>query len=303
MKISVSKPTDRQIEEALLGLDAAETRADIDVRADPRAQEILDRVLSAPVSPGVAGAAAQVPAGRRRVVRRVAAVGSVAALVAVGSVAAPRLGGGGEALAWSATPQALSADDARHAEQACTAAVLDDPSPVEGVDQSRMRPVITEARGSLVLVYLSDRAASPSESTCYVQDGRVVGMSGGLATPQSPPAPPVPANSILVGLGEVMSTSSGSIRGVRGRVGSEVVGVVFDTVAKGAVTATVRHGHVAAWWPDAPTTEVQENARTAPEIRGATVTLSDGSTRNVTVEELSGRTTEELSRPDTGGSG
>lgn len=155
-----------------------------------------------------------------------------------------------------------------------------------------MRPVITEARGSLVLVYLSDRAESPSESTCYVRDGRVVGMSGSLATPQSPPAPPVPANSILVGLGEVCSTPLGSIRGVRGRVGSDVVGVIFDTVAKGPVTATVRNGHVAAWWPDAPTTEQQENARTAPEIRGATVTLRDGSTREVTVEELSGRTTE-----------
>lgn len=94
----------------------------------------------------------------------------------------------------------------------------------------------------------------------------------------------------------------GSVRGVLGRVGSNVVGVVFDTVAKEPVTATVRNGHVAVWWPDAPTTEQQENARTAPEIRGATVTLRDGSTREVTVEELSGRTTEELSRADTGGS-
>ena len=35
---------------------------------------------------------------------------------------------------------------------------------------------------------------------------------------------------------------------------------------------------------------------------GATVTLRDGSTRHVSVEELSGRTSAELSRPDTGGS-
>lgn len=289
---------------ALRGLDAAETRADIDVGADPRAQRILSRVLSAPLvsAAGASGAAAPAVRRRRRVARRVAAVGAVAAVVTVISVAAPRLVPGDEALAWSAVPQALPADDARQAEQACTAAVLNDPSPVEGVDQSRMRPVITEARGSLVLVYLSDRAASPSESTCYVRDGRVEAMGGSLATPQSPPAPPVPANSLLVGLGQVFSTSSGSIRGVTGRVGSDVVGVVFDTVAKGAVTATVRNGHVAAWWPDAPTTEELENARTAPEIRGATVTLRDGSTREVSVEELSGRTPEELSRPDTGGS-
>jgi hypothetical protein len=112
----------------------------------------------------------------------------------------------------------------------------------------------------------------------------------------------VPANSILVGLGAVSSTSSGSIRGVTGRVGSNVIGVVFHTVAKGPVTATVRNGHIAAWWPDAPTAEQQENARTAPEIRGATVTLRDGSTRDISVEELSGSTTEELALPDTGGS-
>jgi hypothetical protein len=138
-----------------------------------------------------------------------------------------------------------------------------------------------------VLVYLSDRAASPSESTCYVHDGEVVGMTGSLATPQSPPAPPVPANSILVGLGAMSSGPWGSIRGVTGRVGRDVVGVVFDTVAKGPVTPTVRNGHVAAWWPDTSMTEEQENARPAPEVRGATLTLRDGSTREVSVEELS----------------
>lgn len=278
------KHADRQLDDALLGLDAAETSADLDVRADPRARELLDRILAAPLAGGVAQASAPAP-GRRRLVRLVAAVGAVGVAVAVATTAVPHLLGGGEALAWSATPQALPPDAAREAERACTAAVLDDPSPVEGVDQSRMRPVITEARGSLVLVYLSDRAASPSESTCYVHDGEVVGMTGSLATPQSPPAPPVPANSILVGLGALSSTPSGSIRGVTGRVGRDVVGVVFDTVAKGPVTATVRNGHVAAWWPDAP--HLEARIPTAPEIRGATLTLRDGSTREVSVEELS----------------
>ena len=68
------------------------------------------------------------------------------------------------------------------------------------------------------------------------------------------------------------------------------------------MTATVREGHFAAWWPDAPTNEVQEKALTAPEITGAVVTLRDGTSRRVTVEELSDRTTEELARQDTGGS-
>lgn len=302
MNIVARKSTDRRIDALLVGLDAAETGAGIDVGADVRAREILDRVLAAPLAPDAGRPARRAGNDRRRATRRVLAVGSAAAVVTLVSIAVPQLGGDDEALAWSATPQALGADDARRAEQACIAAVVDDPSPVAGVDRSRMRPVITEERGSLVLVYLTDRAASPSESTCYVRDGEVVSMGGSLATPQSPPAPPVAANSILVGLGEVFSTPAGSIRGVSGRAGSEVVGVVFDTVAKGAVTATVDDGYVAAWWPDAPTTEAQANARTSPDIRGATVTLRDGSTREVSVEELSGRTTEELYRPDGGGS-
>jgi hypothetical protein len=283
------------------GLDAAETGADVDVGADPRARTILTGVLAAPLAPGDSGPPAPaVERYRRRFVRGVVALGAVVAAIAAVSIAVPHLVEGDQALAWSAVPEALPADAAREAEEACIAYVLADPSPVEGVDRSRMRPVITEARGSLVLVYLTDRAASPSEATCYVRDGSVEGMTGSLATPQSPPAPPVPANSILVGLGEVASTPSGSIRGIRGRVGSNVVGVVFHTVAKGAVTATVRDGHVAAWWPDAATTEAQESAHTAPEISGATVTLRDGSTREVSVEELSWPPTD--ARPDTGGS-
>ncbi|WP_020574952.1 hypothetical protein [Actinopolymorpha alba] len=295
--------TDRQLDQTLAGLDAAVTSPDLATGSDAKAQTVLRRALSAAddqmLVPKVTPSQ---PRRRLTAARRAAVFGGVAATITVASVAAPHLFGGGQALAWSATPQALSTSAARQAEKACVKDVLDDPTPVKDVDKSRMRPVITEARGSLVLVYLTDRAPSPSESTCYVRDGSVVSTSGSLATPQSPPAPAVAPKSVLVALGEVTSTSSGSIRGVHGRVGADVVRVVFDTVAKGPVTATVREGHVAAWWPDAPTTEQQENAATAPEIRGATLTLRDGSTRQVSVEELTGRTTQELTRPDSSGS-
>ncbi|MFF4779217.1 hypothetical protein [Microtetraspora fusca] len=295
--------TDGRLDQTLASLDAAVTSPDLVTGSDAKAQEVLRRALSG-AGDQMSVPTATPPRPRRRLTaaRRAAAVGAVAATVTVGFVAGPSLFGGGQALAWSATPQALSTSAARQAETACVKAILDDPRPVKDVDESRMRPVITEARGSLVLVYLTDRAPSPSESTCYVRDGSVVGMTGSSATPQSPPAPAVAPKSVLVALGEVMSTSSGSIRGVRGRVGADVLGVVFDTVAKGPVTATVREGHVAVWWPDAPTTEQQENAATTPEIRGATLTLRDGSTRQVRVEELTGRTTQELTRPASGGS-
>ncbi|GII87944.1 hypothetical protein Ssi03_59340 [Sphaerisporangium siamense] len=303
MNDTKSTLSDRRLDRMLAGLDAAVTSPDLVTGSDAKARAVLRRVLSgAEDRTSVPGLTPSRPRRRVRVARRAAAFGAVAATVTVGFVAGPSLFRGGQALAWSATPHALSTGAARQAESACLKAVLDDPAPVEGADRSRMRPVITEARGSLVMVYLTDRAASPSESTCYVRDGSVVAMGGSLATPQSPPAPAVGPKSVLVNLGGVMSTSSGSIRGVTGRVGADVVGVVFDTVAKGPVTATVREGHVAVWWPDAPTTEQQENAATAPEIRGATLTLRDGSTRQVGVEDLSDRTTREPTRPASGGS-
>lgn len=296
------RTSDRQVDEVLAGLDPAETHRTFDVASDGRAQAMLRRVVATPSGEPLAFSGGAQQGSRRPLARRIVAVAGVAAAFAIGSVAAPRLLGGGEALAWSATPQALSTERAAEAEAACDEWVRDEARGLDGADLSGLRPVVTEARGSLVLVYETDSRPAPSDITCYVQDGRVVASGGSVATTTSPPAPSVAADSLFGHLGAVFSTSSWSIRGVTGKVGSDVVGVVLHSVAQGPVTATVRDGHFGAWWPDTPTTEAQENAATAPEITGATVTLRDGSTRRVTVEELSGRTTEELGRADTGGS-
>jgi hypothetical protein len=236
------------------------------------------------------------------VVRRVVTVSVMAAAIAIGSVVAPNVFPGGRALAWSAKPQVLSPAEARAAEEACDGYLHGDAHIPPGTDLSGLRPVISEARGSLVLVYATDSRPAPSDVTCYLMDGQVVASGGSLATAESAPLPPLAPDSIHGDLGAVHSTSSGSIRGVTGRAGADVVAVLLDSVARGPVTATVREGHFAAWWPDAPTSEAKENAATGPEITGATVTLRDGSTRHVTVEELSGRTTDELRAPDDGGS-
>ncbi|ADU47220.1 hypothetical protein [Intrasporangium calvum] len=309
------------IDRVLRDLDAAGPAVD-DVRADERARSLFARVVASPPdagapggrgAPGAAGASGAAegeglrrgltPLGVRRSAgaRRLVAVGVVAGVLGAGSVLAPQLFGASEALAWSAKPQRLTAEAAAAAEAACDEWVRDDIRGLDGVDLSGVRPVVTEARGSLILVYETDARPAPSDITCYVKGDRVIASGGSVATTTSPPLPPVPADSLQGNLGAVFSTSGGSIRGVTGRVGSDVVGVVLDSVAKGPVTATVRDGHFGAWWPDAPTTEQKENAA-GPEITGATVTLRDGSTRPVSVEELSGRTTEELRTADTGGS-
>ncbi len=311
MNTTQRRMSDRQLDEALAGLDAAETHQTVDVTADERAQAMMRRIVATPAGGALASSGAARQGSRRPVARRVVAVGSVAAALAVGSIVAPKFFGASTALAWSATPQTVTAEQAREAQDACDASIRDSQEHAAGLDlpaeqrpvRTELRPVITELRGSLVLVYATDAKPAPSHVTCYVRDGEVVASGGSVATPSSAPLPPVAAGSLHGDLGAVYSTSGGSIRGVTGNVGSDVVGVVLHSVAKGPVTATVRDGHFGAWWPDAPTTEAQENAATGPEVTGATVTLRDGTTRRVTVEELSGRTTEELARPDQGGSG
>jgi hypothetical protein len=296
------------LEDDLRWLDAAPSTS-LDPRSDERAGAVLSRVLASSSGPA-RGATAELESSSpsittrpsRPLRNRLVAVVAVATALAVGSVVAPDVFRGGQALAWSARPQTLSPGEARAAEAACDEQVRDTAENLSGTDLSALRPVITELRGSMVMVYETDSRTVPSSVTCYVQDGRVVASGGSAATAEAVPPPPVAANSLHGELGAVFSTDSGSIRGVTGRVGSDVTDVVLHSVAEGPVTATVRAGHFAAWWPDSPTTEAKENSATAPEITGATVTLRDGSTRRVSVEELSGRTSAELSRPDTGGS-
>jgi len=315
------------IDVALRGLDAAES-AGAGADGGEQARVLFARIIAERERmPG--GPAAGRPAGRRPVggrsggtrpvggrsaARRAVAVGAVAAALVAGSIVAPKFFGGssgrGTLLAWSAMPQSLNVALAREAEEACDASIRESQEHFAGLDLpaaegpvvTELRPVITELRGSLVLVYATDSRPAPSTMTCYVEDGDVVATGGSAATAASAPLPPIAADSLHGDLGAVYSTSGGSIRGVTGNVGSDVVAVVLDSVAKGPVTATVKDGHFAAWWPDAPTTEEKENAATGPEITGATVTLRDGTTRQVSVEELSGRTTEELGRAGRGGS-
>jgi hypothetical protein len=297
--VSAPRPRAADLDAALGALDPAQTDPHVDIARDEAAGRILRRVVSAPAGEPVPAGSRAAPA--RPVARRVLAVAGVLVVVGVGSIAAPRLFGGGEALAWSAAPRPLSPAAAAEAQAACDEWVRDDLSRGDGTDLSGLRPVLTEGRGSLVLVYETDSRPSPSAVTCYVRDGHVVASGGSVATAASPPAPAVPPTSLHGELGAVYSTPSGSIRGVTGQVGSDVVGVVLESVAQGPVTATVSDGHFGAWWPDAPTTEARENAASRPEITGAILTLRDGSTRRVTVEEVSGRTTEDLGRSASGG--
>jgi len=262
----------------LATLDPALTAEDLDPRTDVRAQAILARALAAPGQD--AGAPSTRPRSRRR---RVTLVATVAAATAAIVIAPTYLGGSG-GTAWSAVPTTDKAAAAT-AETACAAQVQSEqvPDSMGSVDLSRMAPVLSDVRGPLVLVYLTD---GRSEMSCYFEDGKA-GLTGSIATTDGPPARTVPADSVAGSGGSVTATDLGLTRAVTGRVGADVVSVVLDTVAKGPVTATVVGEYFAAWWPDESITdESEDRASPGDELKGVTVTLRDGSVHSVTVAEL-----------------
>jgi hypothetical protein len=267
------------LSDLLRTLDPARTSAPLDPAVGARAQALLDRTLALPAS------GAGTPSPRRgRSPRRLVAAGVAAAAVATAAVLAPAYIGGAEATAWSAIPTA-TADIA--AERSCAAEVrsMRVPDEMGPVDLSRMMPVLSDVRGPVVLVYLTDGV---SELSCYVEDGQA-GLAGSMANVGARPTV-VPRGSVRCSGGSITRTGIGMVRAVTGTVGDGVVSVVLDTVAQGPVTATVVDRHFAAWWPDEHVTDAAEDrAGPGDELRGVTVTLRDGSVRDVPVETLLGQ--------------
>ncbi|MFI6478759.1 hypothetical protein ACIBH1_12565 [Nonomuraea sp. NPDC050663] len=305
----------------LRGLDPAVTPADLDPSTHPAAQTLLTRITATdPTHPGTgdratpaatattadpAHPAGTLPPSTRR---RVLTTGRLATLtggLALGTAAAlllPGIFGGGSAIAaWTATPHTITGDRATDAQTTCLDSAHDAAQRTTGRPLD-FRPVVTEGRGPWTLVYVNDNSSHLAEITCLLLDGDLIGTHGSTPGPDARPLAPVPAGSARAALGAVLSTSEESVRTVTGRVGDGVVGVELVTEARGTVTATVAGGYFAAWWPDAPTTEARENASPRGGVSGVTVILQDGTRHEVSLEDLTGRTTTQLNTAATGGS-
>ncbi|MFI7420468.1 hypothetical protein [Nonomuraea sp. NPDC049684] len=288
------------LEDVLRGLDPAVTPAGLDAGTDPGARALLARVVSA--DPAAAPASA---AGRRRpfTTRRLVVVaGGVAAGVAAALLLPGVFGGGSAIAAWTATPHTVTGDRAAEAQEKCLDHAQDAARRTTGHELG-FRPVVTEGRGPWTLVYVNDGGSRLAEISCLFRDGGIAAAGGSTPGPGARPLPPVPPGSARAALGSVVSSSEESVRIVTGRVGADVVGVELSTEAKGTVTATVTGGYFAAWWPDAPTTEERERAASGRGgVKGVTTILQDGSRHGVPLEELTGRTSTQLTTPATGGS-
>lgn len=269
--------TTTQLSSLLRSLDAAETPTQLDPEIDARAQALMAKTLATPPpSPALISSRPRV-SGRW-------ALAATAAAAAAAVVLAPAYWAGTKSAAWAAVPVA-DKDAAATAQRACAsdARSLEVPRDLGPVDLRRMVPVLSDVRGSLVLVYLTD---GQSELTCYFEHGNA-GFAGSIANTDNPQETAVPVDSVRGSGGSITATDLGLVRAVTGRVGADVVSVVLDTVAKGKVTATVVNGHFAAWWPDDTITDATEDkASPGDELTGVSVTLRSGRVRSVPVAEV-----------------
>jgi hypothetical protein len=146
---------------------------------------------------------------------------AVAALVTVGSSAAPAFAG------WNATPTAPAPGQLAQAAQTC--------------GQNLGSPVLTDSRGPYTAAIYAD---SNTSDVCLSGDG--VSMSSS-STPQAPAA--VAAGQIEANGGGTRDSAGNALTLVDGRTGAGVTAVTVDRSDGSSVQATVAGGWYLAWWP------------------------------------------------------
>lgn len=271
--------TDAHVRSVVAGNDTAGEAEPVD---DATADALLRDILATPRE----GATSVVSLTRRRRGRRLALA---AAAVAVGllAVAIPR-GGDSAFASWTRVPTSISDEDAGAMLESCRGSLAevahgaDLPS---RADVEEMSVVIADRRGDAtygVLVgegWMADCMWIDEPRTFPLRDADPrAGVSGAsfAPLPTSPVAPDGLSDVGRWGMGQTESSADGSpaYEVLDARVGDDVRGVVLHT-AEGDVTATVAGGWAAAWWP----TTMSPDIAVGPV--GATLTLGDGSTREI----------------------
>jgi len=264
---------DRATGDVLRSLDPA-ARADQRLVSAPRAQDTLTRILASDTAGTLVAPPAR--AGRteghsRRWVLAGAALVGAGALVVVPGL----LGGETASAMWSAIPKAVPPAEATLAGEDCRMRNIDDPTRqgpgrkvVENADI-----VIVEGRGAWTYVLLGGDGGY--EATCLLRDngpGEEVtggGYTGSLGVEK------VGSNTVVTHGTRAQSDDNSSYREITGRVGSDVASVILNTRQQGPVTASVRGGYFAAWWPGPPIVGM-EGPGPEPTV---TLILKDGTTR------------------------
>ena len=207
------------------------------------------------------------PAARSRSVRRVAAAGLAAAILAVGAIVLPARSPDYAYADWTVTPTHVTTRDASRAAAACRESVS---SAGDGrgtsFPASKLTIRLAERRGAWVLTFLSATLETTTADTasCIVHlprgtDGPpvVVDWAGGGGGGSSAPtgAELTPGGTAQFGPTDGLEAL---IRGVprhsetfsttTGHVGPDVVGVTIHAAGR-TLEASVADGAYAAWWP------------------------------------------------------
>jgi len=210
-----------------------------------------------------------------------------AAAAAVGlAVLAPNLFSDDSAFAtWTARPAAPSVEDVAEAGRVCgdfwRTAGVDRPLP-------GLTVALAEERGDWTYTVMRTSDGQFADCLMQLEHGRWWSSREPLVTGGGGLTPPLAEGPTAGELEAVMYSGSGSgtdevgVVAISGRVGPQVVSVVAHDLTVGDVRATVADGYWAAWWP----TPVAPG--TAPDLDGLTltVTVADGSTYEVTHEEI-----------------
>lgn len=271
-------PTDMD----LLSLDAADAALSPIQRR--RADAMLEGIIATPVSPECAPVDAR---RQRRFARKVIWVPVAAAAVAVGGIAFPGLGGSGTAYAsWTATPSAVAARDLEVVTQACRDKVAGPRNGGIAFDAATIPVAIAERRGDFVAVLFHQD--NPDYSVSCVATNRpgssdVDGLAAAAGGSGGPALVPPAGRITPIGVSQFGDQPPASF--TNGAAGAGVVGVTIHAGPQ-VVTATVKNGRYAAWWPgkafaDGP---LQPSGQGGPVvILTYDVTLTDGTTQtNVT---------------------
>lgn len=193
---------------------------------------------------------------------------------------------------WEAAPEHVDAPDTEAAAQECRdfwSPSLTEPEPGFAHVED-LTATLTEQRGPFTMTVM--RGPDGQFADCLLESRWLWSGGGGAgsASPVPPTADPA-ADQLDVASAGAVGPSVRTILGLElprthqlrnyayGRAGDDVTAVTLRSPNQGEVQATVQDGLWAAWWPS-PEDE--------PEIEGitATVTLADGSTREVELDDV-----------------
>jgi hypothetical protein len=222
------------------------------------AADEVRKPVAAALSPG----APALNRSRRRWVYLVPAAAGLAALLAVGGLA----GRQDSAYAgWTAMPAGVSVPDSAKMGDRCVAMSKED----FGGGLSKigdLTVVLAERRGQWIyaLVANGDNVAGCLRNeNDHTADGNSISSSSGSAVAPRPTARGITTITMV----------GSSFSEIYGRAGADVASVVVNGT-EGRVTATVKGGYWAAWWPDDSLSRPNPPVR-AP-VNDLTVTLKDG---------------------------